>query len=160
MWILLIVIAIIAIVVIPKNKNESEEDLDDVASELMQLLRDVIKFANSPYWKEECGLVMVIPVNDNGDMYRSDSKRLWVSLLLYREDIKSIKLFSQNEELTSRFELVQEDNDFSYITTTYCTFYTDYKKVMAFLNKRVQIEFPEEQFRFDGSRILANSVCK
>jgi len=160
MWIVLIIVAIIVIVLVSKNKSEPAENLDGISTELMQLLRDVIKFANSPYWKDECGLVMVIPVNDNGDMYRPDSKRLRVSILLYRDDIQSIKLFSQNEDITSRFELVQEDNNFSYMATTYCTFHNNYKTVMAALNERVQKEFPEAQLKFDGSRILANSVCK
>lgn len=160
MWIVLIIVAIVVIVLISKNKNEPVENLDGITSELLQLLRDVIKFANSTYWKDECGLVMVIPVNDNGDMYRPDSKRLRVSILLYRDDIQSINLFSQNEDITSRFELVQEDNNFSYMATTYCTFHNNYKKVMSTLNDRVQSEFPEVQFKFDGSRILAHSVCK
>lgn len=160
MWIFLIVIAIIAIVAISRNKREPEENLDGITSELFQLLRDVIKFANSPYWKEECGIVMVIPVNDSGDMYRPDSNRVRVSILLYRDDIQSINLFSQVEDITSRFELVQEDIYFSYMATTYCTFHNNYKSVMAALNERVKKEFPEVQFKFDGSRILANSVCK
>lgn len=160
MWIFLIVIAIIAIVAISRNKREPEENLDGITSELFQLLRDVIKFANSPYWKEECGIVMVIPVNDSGDMYRPDSNRVRVSILLYRDDIQSINLFSQGEDITSRFELVQEDIYFSYMATTYCTFHNNYKSVMAALNERVKKEFPEVQFKFDGSRILANSVCK
>lgn len=160
MWIVLIIVAIIVIVLISISKSEPAENLDGISTELIQLLRDVIKFANSLYWEDECGLVMVIPVNDNGDMYKPDSKRLRVSILLYRDDIQSINLFSQNEDITSRFELVQEDNNFSYMATTYCTFHTNYKKVMATLNQRVQNEFPEGQFEFDGSRILANSVCK
>ena len=49
MWIVLIIVAIILIVLISKRKSEPAENLDGIASELMQLLRDVIKFADSPY---------------------------------------------------------------------------------------------------------------
>ncbi len=162
MWILLIVIAIIVIVLISKNEKEpvENENLDAITSEVIQLMRETKKFANSPYWKDECGLVMVIPVNNNGDLYRPDSSRLRVSILLYRDDIQTIQLFSQNEEITSRFELTQEDNNFSYIATTYCTFHSNYKTVMSLLNERVQAEFPDIPFKFDGSRILVNSMCK
>lgn len=161
MWFLLIaIVAVLLIIIVKKNKKEDvqNENLDGIFSELCQLLYEVKKFANSPYWRDESGLVMVIPVNDDGDMYRPNANRLRISILLYRDDERSINIFSQNEDITSRFKLIQEGNNFSYMATTYCTFQSNYKKVMPLLNERVQAEFPKIQFIFDGSRISVNRI--
>lgn len=158
-FILIIIIAIV-IVFLLMNKNEVNENVDGISAELCQMLHLIEAFANTPFWRDECGLVMVIPVNNSGDMYRPDSKRLQVSLLLYREDEQTIKLCSQNDDITSRFKLVQEGRDFSYIATTYCTFNSNYKKIMPLLYERVHSEFPNISFKFDGSRISTNSMSE
>lgn len=139
-----------------KNKNTMREDLGAISQELAGLLSMVQGFVHSTYWEGEVGLVMVIPVNSRGDLYRPGADRIRVSVLLYRDDPDSIRLFSQTEEIISRFRLVQEDRNFSYMATTYCTFQSDYEKVMPTLYAYVQQQFPGVPFNFDGSRIMTD----
>lgn len=141
--------------------REPAENLDDLSKELIYLMKCALKFANSFYWKGECGALMVLPVNKNGDLYKSDTDRLEVSIVLYRDDIKTINLFTQDEqfdEFNAYFKLTHSGSSYIYAATTSGTFSTDYKRAMPVFNRCVLSAFPDISFNFNGSRIYAAEV--
>lgn len=156
----LILVLIVAIIKIPKPK---EENLDGVYVELFQLLQAVYEFTNSVYWKENSGLVMVIPVDDNNNMYSPNSCRLNISIVLYDDNSEVINLCSRNhQDFISRFKLIKSTTSaiYSYSANTVCSFNSNYKAVMPRLYTYVQSKFPNIKFTFDGSRIMAQNMHK
>lgn len=141
-----------------KGKRKVANKYSGLADEVIQLLKMIQNFTNSPYWEEEAGLVMLIPVNAKGEMYRPNSDRIRVSVLLYRDDAKTINIFSQGQEIVNRFKLVREGNSYSYVADTWIYFNDKYKEVMPVINTRVRQAFPHVDFKFDGSRVMTNKL--
>lgn len=162
MW--LIILAIIIVVVVlsvsssSKTDKQNQENNIPLIQETIAKLKVLEQYSHLPFMGEECGLVMVIPVNDVGDLYNPRSDRLKISLLLYTNDMNIISSYEPRTDIASSFRLVKEDNSLFYVSTTYSRLHGEYKKFMPHLNAAVHEAFPNVEFEFDGSRVMTKHL--
>ncbi len=157
MWFILIVIVAIVIISLnnsAKERKSNQEKNIPLIQETIMKLRTLEQYSLLPFMGEECGLVMIIPVNNEGDQYNRRSDRLKISLLLYTNDMNIISSYEPRTDIASYFHLVREDDTMSYISTTYSTLHGEYKAFMPQLNLAVREAFPNVEFEFDGSRVM------
>lgn len=161
MWILIIFIVILIVVVSSFGDAQKEELAymnESLLQEIVDKLNIIQDFTISPYWDTESGLVMLIPVNANGEMYSVDSDRIQISILLYETDLEAIRFNTRTEGILNQFKLVNNSGSFQYKANTTGTFSCDYKTIMEIVYQKVRFEFPNVKFEFDGSRVLTNKM--
>lgn len=163
MWLFVILLVIIIFSAISISNNTKTAKLNQeknipLIHETISKLKVLEQYSHLPFMGEECGLVMIIPVNSEGDLYNRFSDRLKISLLLYTNDMNIISSYEPRTDISSSFKLVREDNSLFYISTTYSTLYGEYKQFMPQLNATVRETFPNIEFEFDGSRIMTKHL--
>lgn len=164
MWLIFIGV-VMALVVIGVNCSKKSEQAREnyknnipIIQETISKLKILEEYSHHPCVEEECGLVMVIPINEAGDLYFPHSDRLKISLLLYTRDMNTISFFEQQTEISTLFQLKDEDNSFNYINITYGRFHGTYKEFMLQLNAAVEEAFPNVKVEFDGSRVMVQHL--
>lgn len=164
MWIGIFIVFIVIVALILCFSGSDKEDISVtykwLLDEVVEKLRIIQEFTNSPFWDTESGLTMILPVNELGEMYRPDSNQIEISILLYENNPETIKLCTHTNGILEHFRLVQVDRSFQYKTNTIGTFRCNYRAMMSAIHKRVASEFPNVPFEFDGSRILTKKMKK
>lgn len=162
MWMIIIVILIGVLLFAAKdtvNTNaQNQEKNTSLIRETIAKLKILEQYSHLPYMGEECGLVMIIPTDQEGDLYNPRSDRLKISLLLYTNNMETISSFEPRTEISSCFRLTRENNSLSYICFSSCPLFGDYKKFMPQLNEAVKEAFPNVKFEFDGSRVMTSHL--
>lgn len=133
------------------------EDNATIIDETISILEIVGKFGSSAA-TDQCGLVMIIPVDSSENMYSAKSDKLRISLLLYTDDRYLVSIYEAGcPEIKSRFELISEtDGTLSYVGYTYSHFSGSYKSFMPHCFEEIRRAFPNTEFKFDGSRVMTD----
>ena len=162
MWLLIIGAIILIIALSIRNSSKTarlnQEKNLPLIQETISKLKILEQYSHLPFIEEECGLVMIIPVNSEGDLYSPRSDRLKISLLLYNHDMNIISSYEPRTDIASSFQLIEEDNSLFYISITYSTLFGEYRQFMPLLDVAIKKAFPNVEFEFDGSRVMTKHL--
>lgn len=141
----------------------------DISEQDRSVIREVLSYiesvrllfeGRSPLNGETIGCFQIIPINENKEMYRPNSCRVLLMVLLYDEyDWKVQSVLTTAELNNSPFgayfhtEIISGNKQF--VAYTAGRFSSDYKSFMSHLYNEVNASYPGK-FRFDGSRIMSN----
>lgn len=158
----IIVVIIIAIISSSRGNSAISENDKTVIREVLSYIESVrlLFVGQSPLNGETIGCFQIIPVNENKEMYRPNSCRVLLMVLLYDEyDWKEQSVLTTAKLNSSPFgayfhtEIISGNKQFAAYTAG--RFSSDYKTFMSHLYNEVNAAYPGK-FRFDGSRIMSN----
>jgi len=124
-------------------------------SEITYYLDKILAFLGTEYIGKNFGLVMLIPVDDNGKLYSPKSNRIRFSILCYDESYlgHAVKVINEEGNFFKIGGLEDSDRN-DLIAISMFEFNCPYKKQMKLVYEMMIENYPNLKLHFDASRIM------
>lgn len=146
-----------------KEKSDSNNSNDAVVAEVLSYIESVrLLFVGDPRLDgETLGCFNIVPINENNGMYKPDSCRVMLMVLLYDDyawKIQSILATAEsNDSLFGiQYHLENRDSLKVFVAYTAGRFKKKYKSFMSQLYKEVNNAYPG-RFRLKDSQIISSA---
>lgn len=154
----LIILGVILSYLINAGEHNGTKTLNaGVISEVDEALKQIFLFRkDSRFWEEESDLLMLLPINQNGQLYAQDSEYIKLELLLYEHPDEYFFAYTKPKYLNDFDFVIEDGNDLIIKRTRVPYFELNYKQAMFQLFNHLNSKYPEYDWKYDKGRIMTN----